>query len=92
MAGAAGQHGIGAVAERGEGQRGRAHDRDLGYVVARRVEELREEGTEEQQRLGVAERYQRALQEEAPRGALVGALPSRSAPAERNIFQPSQIR
>ena len=64
---------------------------DLQAMVARGIDELREEGAEEQQRLGIAERNQRPCITKPPRGLRTG-WPSAASPDERIIFQPSQTR
>src|SRR5262245_15729154 len=65
-AGAPREESVGAVAHGGDGECRHAHDGDLERVAATRVDELREEGTEEQQCLGVAEGNEKALAQEAP--------------------------
>src|SRR5215207_9742194 len=55
---------VGAVGHGRDQHRRQAHDQDLQAVVARGIDELREEGAEEDQRLGIAEGHQDALCEE----------------------------
>ena len=63
-AGAAAENGPGAVGDRGEDHGGGAEKGDLRLDGGARVDELREEGAEEEKRLRVAERDEAALHEE----------------------------
>ena len=64
-AGAADQDRVEPVRDRRDDDRGDAHDQHLLKIVAGRIDELRDEGAEEDERLRVADRHQKALQEEA---------------------------
>ena len=92
LAGAACGNRVGRIRHRREDHRCDAHDDDLLGVVGARVDELRDEGAEEDQRLGVADRNQEALQEKAaarpPGRAVGGELASR---AEHLNAEPDQI-
>ena len=57
---------IGAIGERGGRHRGRAQEHDLSHIVARRVDELRNEGAEPEQRFRVAHQHKKSLQEKSP--------------------------
>ena len=63
---------------------------DLQAVIAGGIDELREERAEEDQGLGIAERHDDTLHDEAAarRSRRLTAVP----PLDRIIFQPSQIR
>src|ERR1044072_1112715 len=62
---ASGRQGVDAVGHRRYRHRRQSHDQDLQAMSARRIDELRKEGAEEDQGLGVAQRHQHALHEEA---------------------------
>ena len=66
--------GVGAVRDGREQHRRQAHDQDLQAMIARRIDELRKERAEEDQRLGVAECHQGALQQETAAWRRDGAV------------------
>ena len=86
-AGAACDERIGRIRDGGEDERGDAHHRYLKHVVTGGVDELREEGAEEDQRLRVADGDEETLQEEAP--ARAGRRFARRKPAARAQHLPA---
>ena len=86
-----GDHGVGRVRHRRADEGGQAHDRDLQRVVAGRIDELREKGAEEDQRLRIADGNEQTLQEKSA-ARDNRRLASLVRPLERIICQPIQIR